>query len=58
MGNEGAGLSGELAAVAGVEAGIPMPGEVESLNVGAALAVCLFERVRQRRAPGQSRQPK
>jgi len=49
IGNEGAGLSGDLAA-AGVEAGIPMPGAVESLNVGAALAVCLFERVRQRRA--------
>ena len=58
MGNEGAGLSSELAAVAGIEAGIPMPGGVESLNVGAALAVCLFERVRQRRVPGRSTQTK
>ncbi len=47
VGNEGAGLSAELRAVAGVEFTIPMPGRVESLNAAAALAVCLFERVRQ-----------
>jgi TrmH family RNA methyltransferase len=29
---------------------IPMPGEAESLNVGAAAAICLFETVRRRRA--------
>lgn len=47
VGNEGAGLSTELRAAAGVEFTIPMPGRVESLNAAAALAVCLFERVRQ-----------
>ncbi len=47
IGNEGAGLSGELrAACAPVT--IPMPGKVESLNAAAAAAVCLFEAVRQR----------
>lgn len=48
LGNEGAGLSPELAACAIHRASIPMPGSVESLNVAAAAAVCLFERVRQR----------
>ncbi|MBX3666220.1 MAG: RNA methyltransferase [Burkholderiales bacterium] len=50
FGNEGAGLSPELAALAGQTVHIPMPGRAESLNVGAAAAICLFERVRQRRA--------
>lgn len=46
FGNEGAGLGDAL--LAEVEAfSIPMPGQVESLNVAAAAAVCLFERVRQ-----------
>ncbi len=48
IGNEGAGLSGELAAEC-VPVSIPMPGRVESLNAAAAAAVCLFEAVRQRR---------
>ena len=47
FGNEGAGLSrGLLDKVATVVA-IPMPGQTESLNIAAAAAVCLFERVRQ-----------
>jgi len=46
-GNEGAGLSAELLAVAGTQVRIPMPGRIESLNVAAAASVCLFERVRQ-----------
>lgn len=46
FGNEGAGLSAELCAVARPFR-IPMPGQVESLNVATAAAVCLFERVRQ-----------
>jgi TrmH family RNA methyltransferase len=49
FGNEGAGLSAALAARAHQTIHIPMPGLTESLNVGAAAAVCLFERVRQLR---------
>lgn len=47
IGNEGAGLSAELQAVASAKVSIPMPGRVESLNAAAAAAICLFERVRQ-----------
>lgn len=47
FGAEGAGLSDELARQADVALTIPMPGRVESLNVGAAVAICLFEQVRQ-----------
>lgn len=47
FGNEGAGLSLELSACATQQVRIPMPGKVESLNVAAAVAVCVFERVRQ-----------
>lgn len=50
FGNEGAGLSSPLAALAHRTVHIPMPGRAESLNVGAAAAVCLFERVRQLRS--------
>ena len=46
FGNEGAGLSAALAAVCQPFV-IPMPGQVESLNVATAAAICLFERVRQ-----------
>ncbi len=49
IGNEGAGLTTELTALARIEAGIPMPGGIESLNAAAATAICLFELVRQRR---------
>lgn len=49
FGAEGSGLSPEVAALATEQVRIPMPGEVESLNVGAAVAVCLFEQLRQRR---------
>jgi TrmH family RNA methyltransferase len=48
VGNEGAGLSQALQAVASRRFTIPMPGRVESLNAAAATAVCLFEAVRQR----------
>lgn len=47
FGNEGAGLSPALTRCATHLARIPMPGKIESLNVAAAAAVCLFERVRQ-----------
>lgn len=52
FGNEGAGLSRELLGVADVVVSVPMPGPAESLNVAAAAAVCLFERVRQLGAKG------
>jgi TrmH family RNA methyltransferase len=48
FGAEGQGLSPELSALATGKVIIPMPGGMESLNVGAAAAVCLFEQVRQR----------
>ncbi len=47
FGNEGAGLSPDLLAAADTVVSIPMPGKSESINVAAAAAVCLFERVRQ-----------
>lgn len=47
IGNEGAGLSAELAAVAHQRVSIPMPGGFESLNAALAAAVCLFEKIRQ-----------
>lgn len=53
FGNEGAGLSRELLAAAHEVVAIPMPGRVESLNVAATAAVCLFERVRQTRVSGK-----
>ncbi len=49
FGNEGAGVSPELAAAARVRTTIPMASGSESLNVAAAAAVCLFEAVRQRK---------
>jgi len=49
VGNEGAGLSEAVRQAASVRAQIPMPGQIESLNASAALAVAVFEAVRQRR---------
>lgn len=48
VGNEGAGLSDELLALASHKITIPMSGKIESLNAAAAAAICLFEAVRQR----------
>ncbi len=53
FGNEGAGLS-ETLLQRSTPFRIPMPGGMESLNVATAAAVCLFERVRQRRVPEMS----
>lgn len=50
VGNEGAGLSAGVLAVAAGRVAIPMPGRVESLNAAAAAAIALFEAVRQRRS--------
>lgn len=47
FGAEGSGLSESLAQSATLRVRIPMPGGCESLNVAAAAAIFLFERVRQ-----------
>lgn len=47
FGNEGAGISAQARALAPECVKIPMLGRVESLNVAAAAAICLFEQVRQ-----------
>lgn len=57
LGNEGQGLDGALLTARGVRrVSIPQSDAVESLNVGVAAAVCLYEQLRQRRAAesGQS----
>ena len=48
FGNEGAGLSERAGHLATHRARIPMPGPAESLNVAAAVSICLFEQIRQR----------
>lgn len=49
FGNEGAGVSEPWRAADGLRVTIPQPGGMESLNVAAAAAVCLFEQCRQQR---------
>ncbi len=49
LGNEGGGLSPELAALADQEVKIPLSPGVESLNVAIAAALILYEAQRQRR---------
>jgi RNA methyltransferase, TrmH family len=48
LGNEGAGLSAELSALADLRVKIPMQSDVESLNVATAAALMLYEVRRQR----------
>ncbi|WP_199620626.1 TrmH family RNA methyltransferase [Paenibacillus alkalitolerans] len=48
VGNEGAGVSAELLAMADETVIIPIPGRAESLNVAMAATVLLYETVRQR----------
>lgn len=50
FGAEGQGVSLPLIESAGLRIRIPMPGDIESLNVAAAAAICLFEAVRRRLA--------
>ncbi|WP_051710529.1 TrmH family RNA methyltransferase [Andreprevotia chitinilytica] len=50
LGSEGQGVSAEVAKLASRRLKIPMAPGIESLNVGAAAAICLFERVRQLRS--------
>jgi RNA methyltransferase, TrmH family len=52
FGNEGAGIVDELSQRASHLATIPIEADTESLNVGAAAAICLFESVRQRQEGG------
>lgn len=47
LGSEGGGVTAELLAFATQRLHIPMTSAVESLNVAAAAAICLFERKRQ-----------
>jgi TrmH family RNA methyltransferase len=48
MGHEGQGVQDELLSRCTLTVGIPQPGGEESLNVGAAAAICLYESARQR----------
>jgi TrmH family RNA methyltransferase len=49
IGNEGAGLPGEIERAADARIAIPMAEEVESLNAGVAASVVLYEAARQRK---------
>jgi TrmH family RNA methyltransferase len=57
FGNEGAGVAPDLRALCHAELGIPVVAGVESLNVAAAAAICLFERHRQISAAAAARLP-
>lgn len=48
MGHEGQGVQPALMQRCALTVGIPQPGGEESLNVGAAAAICLYESARQR----------
>lgn len=52
LGHEGQGVAPELLARCALTVGIPQPGGGESLNVGVAASVCLYEAMRQRRQAG------
>lgn len=48
FGGEGAGVGAEALAIASARVRVPTSDAVESLNVAAAAAICLFERLRRR----------
>ena len=50
MGHEGQGVQAELMQRCALRVGIPQPGGEESLNVGSAASICLYESARQRLA--------
>ncbi len=54
LGNEGAGLPPDVVAAADLRASVPTAGPVESLNVGVAAGVLLFEAARQRRGAARA----
>lgn len=56
FGHEGTGISAELAALVTASLAIPQQAGVESMNVAAAAAVCLFEQRRQMLAAADSHQ--
>ncbi|AAK80314.1 TrmH family RNA methyltransferase [Clostridium acetobutylicum] len=47
VGNEGNGISDKIVDISDTKVKIPMPGNVESLNVGVAAAIMMFEYVRK-----------
>ena len=49
FGSEGRGLPEDVLSMANELVQIPMVGNVESLNVAAAAAICCFEKLRQTR---------
>ena len=49
IGNEGNGLTDEIASLADTYIKIPMEGRVESLNAGVAASILMYETLRQRR---------
>lgn len=49
VGNEGNGISKEIFELGDTSVKIPMPGDAESLNVGVAASIMMFEAVRQRK---------
>lgn len=54
MGHEGQGVSDELLSRCALAVKIPQPGGEESLNVAAATAICFYESLRRRLAPGHA----
>jgi RNA methyltransferase, TrmH family len=58
IGNEGAGLSAELLALASEKISIPMPGKIESLNAAIAGSLLLYEASRQRSLQPEKRASK
>jgi RNA methyltransferase, TrmH family len=48
VGNEGSGISEEIYKLGDLKVKIPMPGNAESLNAGAAASIMMFETVRQK----------
>lgn len=54
FGHEGQGVSPALLELASVEVKIPQSKNIESLNVAAAVAICVFEQVRQSAQRGKA----
>lgn len=54
LGSEGLGISPAVLAACDEAVSIPMSNEVDSLNVGSAASVFLYEAARQRRSPRQT----